>query len=397
MLRSVERTILHADLDAFYASVEQRDDPSLRGRPVLVGGGVITAASYEAKARGITTPTNQRAALALCPDAVVVPGRMEAYTEASQRVFEIFHDTSPEVEGLSVDEAFLDVSGLRRIRGTGPEIAARLRARVLDEVGLPISVGVATTKFLAKVASQEAKPNGMCVVEPGTELEFLHPLPLRRLWGVGPKTSARLEAKGLRVVGDVAALDEDRLVNLLGRASGHHLHALAHNRDPRRVETGRRRRSVGSQRSFPARKASRAEAESIVLEVVDGVTRRLRKADRVGRTVVLRLRFGDFTPATRSRTLIEATQSTDPVLAVANELLDEVWPTIEQRGLTRVGIAVTNLGPADTIQLALPFGKRTNGRLDEALDQVAERFGGDAVGRTRLLGRGTWSVPMLPD
>ena len=249
-------TILHADLDAFFASVEQRDDPKLRGKPVLVGGGVVLAASYEAKAYGVQTAMGERQAKRLCPHAIVVPARMTAYSEASKAVFEVFEDTTPLVEGLSIDEAFLDVRGLERLAGSPSEIAARLQRRVLDEVGLPITVGVARTKFLAKVASAVAKPKGLLCVEPGAELAFLHPLPVERLWGVGRVTAAKLHDRGLRTVGQVAALDEAMLVYLLGRASGRHLHALAHNRDPRRVQTGRRRRSIGSQRALGRRRKS---------------------------------------------------------------------------------------------------------------------------------------------
>ena len=222
-----EASILHADLDAFYASVEQRDEPRLRGRPVIVGGGVVLAASYEAKACGVRTAMGGRQARHLCPDAVVVPPRLRAYSEASKAVFAVFDDTTPLVEGLSIDEAFLDVAGLRRIAGPPVAIAERLRARVLDEVGLPITVGIARTKFLAKVASGVAKPDGLLEVAPDAELEFLHPLPVERLWGVGAVTAAKLHARGLRRVGEVAALPEGALVAMLGPASGHHLHALA--------------------------------------------------------------------------------------------------------------------------------------------------------------------------
>ena len=245
-----EATILHADLDAFYASVEQRDDPRLRGRPVIVGGGVVLAASYEAKAFGVRTAMGGAQARRLCPQAIVVEPRMSAYSEASKAVFEVFDDTTPLVEGLSIDEAFLDVGGLRRVSGTPTEIAVRLRRDVLERVGLPITVGVARTKFLAKVASGVAKPDGLLVVPPDGELAFLHPLPVERLWGVGPVTAGKLHDRGITTVGEVAQLAEAALVSMLGRASGRHLHALAHNRDPRPVQVGRRRRSIGSQRAL---------------------------------------------------------------------------------------------------------------------------------------------------
>ena len=242
---SLQATILHADLDSFYASVEQRDDPRLRGRPVIVGGGVVLAASYEAKAYGVRTAMGGAQARRLCPLAVVVPPRMSAYSEASKAVFDVFDDTSPFVEGISIDEAFLDVRGMQRIAGSPAEIAVRLRSNVLARVGLPLTVGVARTKFLAKVASGVAKPDGLLVVPPERELAFLHPLPVERLWGVGAITARKLHEHGLTTVGEVALVDEGILVAMLGRASGRQLHALAHNRDARRVQQRRRRRSMG--------------------------------------------------------------------------------------------------------------------------------------------------------
>ena len=262
MFERAEATILHADLDSFYASVEQRDNPSLRGRPVIVGGGVVLAASYEAKAFGVYTPMGGRQARSLCPHAIVVSPRMEAYSEASKAVFEVFNNTTPLVEGISIDEAFLDVGGLRRLAGTPTEIAIRLRARVLERVGLPITVGVARTKFLAKVASRVAKPDGLLVVPPEQELAFLHPLPVERLWGVGIKTATKLHDRGIDTVADVARLAESTLVSILGPASGRHLHALAHNYDPRPVVVGRRRRSIGSQRAIGWRAKAPGEIEA---------------------------------------------------------------------------------------------------------------------------------------
>src|SRR5918999_4046502 len=265
-----EATILHADLDSFYASVEQRDDPRLRGRPVIVGMGVVLAASYEAKARGVRTAMGGGQARRLCPEAVVVTPRMEAYSEASKAVFEVFEDTSPLVEALSIDEAFLDARGMRRIAGPPLEIAVRLRRDVLERVGLPLTVGVARTKFLAKVASGVAKPDGLLVVPPDGELAFLHPLPVERLWGVGPATARKLHGLGITTVGQVARLAEETLVSLLGRASGRHLHALAHNRDPRAVRVGRRRRSMGAQRALGRRMPRSWEGlDAILVGLVD--------------------------------------------------------------------------------------------------------------------------------
>jgi DNA polymerase IV len=391
-------TILHADLDAFYASVEQRDDPRLRGRPVIVGAGVVLAASYEAKAYGVRTAMGGAQARRLCPWAVVVSPRMSAYTAASRAVFEVFERTTPLVEGLSIDEAFLDVGGLRRVSGTPAEIAARLRRDVLEQVDLPITVGVARTKFLAKVASGMAKPDGLLVVPPDGELAFLHPLPVERLWGVGPVTATTLHDRGITTVGEVAQLPEGALVAMLGRASGRHLHALAHNRDPRPVQVGRRRRSMGAQRALGRSSRSPEAVDSAIVALVDRVTRRMRSARRVGRTVVLRLRFADFSRATRSHTLPQATAHTRTILGTVRGLLTAAAPLIERNGLTLVGIAVGNLEDAGAVQLALPFDRGSSGALDAALDDVRERFGSTAVTRATLLGRDPGlSVPLLPD
>jgi DNA polymerase IV len=389
-------TIIHADLDAFFASVEQRDEPRLRGRPVIVGGGVVLAASYEAKARGVRTAMTERRARRLCPDAVVVRPRFSAYVEASKAVFEVFEDTTPLVEGLSIDEAFLDVRGMERAFGTPVELAERLRREVRDRVGLPITVGIARTKFLAKVASAVAKPDGLLVVPPGRELAFLHPLPVERLWGVGPVTAAKLRSRGIEKVRQVALLPEPVLVAMLGRASGRHLHALAHNLDPRPVHTGRRRGSIGSQRA--GRRRDLADVDADVVALVDRVTSRMRRAGRVGKTVVLRLRFDDFTRATRSHTLPQRTAHTATVLSVARGLLAEATPLIEQRGLTLVGVAVANLGNDDELQLPLPFHPRDELFLDDAVDAVRDRFGSRALTRALLLGREAgYTMPMLPD
>jgi DNA polymerase-4 len=393
-----EASILHADLDAFYASVEQRDDPALRGRPVIVGGGVVLSASYEARARGVRTAMGGRQALRLCPDAVVVRPRMSAYTAASRGVFAVFDDTSPVVEGLSIDEAFLDVRGMDRIAGTPLEIAVRLKRRVREELGLPITIGVARTKFLAKVASGVAKPDGLLVVPPDGELRFLHPLPVERLWGVGAATAAKLRADGITTVGEVAGRSRWSLVETLGRAAGNQLHALSHNRDPRRVEAGRRRGSVGAQRALGRGPHPPDEVDASLVGLTDRVTRRLRAGDRVARTVVLRLRFGDYSRATRSRTLRDPTDESRIVLETARALLAEAWPMIRERGLTMVGIAVTNLAPTAPLQLPLPFDRGRYGALDAAMDDVRGRFGTALLTRGVLLGRDSgFSVPLLPD
>ena len=386
-------SILHADLDSFYASVEQRDDPRLRGKPVIVGGGVVLAASYEAKASGIRTAMGERRARRLCPDAVVVPPRFRAYVDASKAVFRVFDDLCPVVEGISIDEAFLDVRGLERIWGTPDEIAVRLRRSVLEEVGLPITVGVARTKFLAKVASGVAKPDGLLVVPTDAELEFLHPLPVERLWGVGPVTAEKLRRRGITTVGQVAGIPEAALVWMLGRASGRQLHALAHNRDPRPVVRRRRRRSIGSQCALGRGERPPEEIDAIVVALVDGVARRLRRANRVGRTVVLRLRFDDFTRATRSRTLRRPTAHTGTILAAVQDLVNAARPLIAERGLTLIGVTVANLHDDVPLQLVLPFD-HADMALDRALDEVRERFGRRSVTRAVVLGIHSrrWSI-----
>jgi DNA polymerase-4 len=390
--------ILHADVDAFYASVEQRDDPRLRGRPVIVGAGVVLAASYEAKARGVRTAMSGARARRLCPQAVVLPPRMSVYAEASKAVYRVFEDMTPLVEGLSIDEAFLDVRGLERISGTPAEIAARLRLEVRKRVGLPVTVGVARTKFLAKVASAVAKPDGLLVVPPDGELDFLHPLPVERLWGVGPVTARKLRDRGITTVGQVAGLGEATLVSTLGQASGRHLHALAHNLDPRPVQVGRRRRSIGSQRALGRSPRSPDAVDAVVVGLVDRVTRRMRAAGRVGRTVVLRLRFADFTRATRSHTLPHSTAHTQTILDTARALLATAMPVIERQGLTLVGIAISNLESDGAVQLMLPLDRYSGDSLDAALDEVRVRFGWNAITRAVLLGRDQGlTVPLLPD
>jgi DNA polymerase IV len=393
---SAAATIIHADLDSFYASVEQRDDPRLVGRPVIVGAGVVLAASYEAKAFGVRTAMGGWQAKRLCPNAVVVSPRFEAYSEASKRVFEVFAETAPIVEGLSIDEAFLDVRGLQHISGTPAEIGRRLRTAVRREVGLPITVGIARTKFLAKVASGVAKPDGLLVVPVPGELAFLHPLPVERLWGVGRVTSKKLRDRGITTVAEVAELSEAALVAMLGRASGRHLHALAHNHDPRPVVVGRRRRSIGAQRALGRRARAPTEIAASLTALVDRVTRRLRRAHRVCRTVVLRMRFDDFSRATRSHTMGEATADTHAILKIAMALLGQARPMIERRGLTLIGIALTNLVDQGAVQLVLPFERSRD--LDRALDDVRDRFGTASITRGVLVGRDPGiAMPMLPD
>jgi DNA polymerase-4 len=398
MFVTKEATILHADVDAFFAAVEQRDDPDLRGRPVIVGAWVVLAASYEAKAHGVRTAMSVARARRLCPQAIVVEPRMSAYAEASKAVYRVFDDTTPLVEGLSIDEAFLDVRGLRRLSGSPTEVAKRLRCAVRERVGLPITVGIARTKFLAKVASGVAKPDGLLVVPPEGELAFLHPLPVERLWGVGPVTASKLRVLGLTTVGEVAQLSQGTLIALLGRASGRQLHALAHNRDRRPVQVRRCRRSVGAQRALGRSPRSLDDVDAALVALVDRVTRRMRAAGRVGRTVVLRLRFADFSRATRSHTLPHATANTETILITARGLLAIAAPMIERRGITLVGVAVSNLEDGGAFQLALAIDRHSSDALDAAIDEVCQRFGSSAVTRAVLLGRRKGlTMPLLPD
>jgi DNA polymerase-4 len=391
-------TILHADLDAFYASVEQRDNPRLRDRPVIVGAGVVLAASYEAKAYGVRTAMGGRQARQLCPKAIVVEPRFSAYAAASRAVFEVFDDTTPLVQPISIDEAFLEVAGLSRLAGSPEQIAAKLRGEVRDRVGLPITVGVARTKFLAKVASRVAKPDGLLVVPPETELEFLHRLPVQMLWGVGAVTAEKLRQRGIRTVAGVASVGQAALVSMLGLAAGRHLHALAHNQDPRPVQVGQRRSSIGSQQALGSRRRSAAELDLVLTGLVERVTRRMRAAGRMGRTITLRLRFADYARITRSHTLNRATDETRTVLQAARALLSATLPLIEARGASLVGVAVANLDDSRTVQLCLPFVADPAADLDAVVDAVRKRFGSRAISRGTLLGRDPGpTVPMLPD
>ncbi|MBW3591485.1 MAG: DNA polymerase IV [Actinobacteria bacterium] len=397
MFVSGDPTILHADVDSFYASVEQRDNPALRGRPVMVGSGVVLAASYEAKVLGISTPIGMAVARRTCPGAVVVPPRMSAYSEASKALFQVFAQTSPFVEGLSIDEAFLEVGGLRRISGSPSQIATSLRRDVLESVGLPISVGVARTKFLAKVASSVAKPDGLLVVPVDSELDFLHPLAVERLWGVGGVTAAKLRERGITTVRQVAHLPEKDLVEILGQAAGRHIHALSHNRDPRPVQV-RRRRSMGAQRALGRGSQSIQALETDLVGLVDGLGRRLRAADRTCQTVTLRIRFDDYMRVTRSHTLPRSTAHTKAILAAARELLAKAMPMIQRRGITLVGVTLSGLGDVGPVQLELPVPTFSALTVDMAVDRVRDKFGSSAITRAVLLGRNQGlSVPLLPD
>ncbi len=391
-------SILHADLDAFYASVEQRDDPQLRGKPVIVGSGVVLACSYEAKALGIRTAMNAAQAKRDCPEVVVVPARMEAYSEASRAVYEIFHETSPLVEGISIDEAFIDADGLGHISGSPAKIAAKLRREVLEGVGLKISVGVARTKFLAKIASGESKPDGLLVIQPEDETSFLHPLPIERVWGVGRVTSGKLRSMGIRTIGDIAACDEARLVAALGRSPGTRLLDLANNRDPRPVRPREPRQSIGAQSAFPRSSKSADEIDALAAGLVDRTARRLRAAGKVCNTVSISLRFDDMKRASRSHTLPTGTNQTEAILEAVRNLLSGTKPLVKERGITLLGVALENLDSDDAVQLGLDFDGSDKTALDAAIDDVKERFGADAITRASLVEDGSGvSVPTLPD
>jgi DNA polymerase IV len=372
-------SILHADADAFFASVEQRDDPRLRGRPTIVGAGVVMAASYEARAYGIHGGMGGGRARRLCPHAAVVSPRFSAYTEASRALFDLFEETAPLVEGLSLEEAFLDVRGLERISGTPRQIAERLRRQARERVGVAVTVGIARTKVIAKMASRAGKPDGLLVVEPDREAAFLRPLPVEALWGVGLITADKLRAHGIDSIGELERRDEGDLALFLGAHAARHLHAIAHRRDPRKVRRGPRRRSIGTQSAFAGGGRSGSDLDTLLVTLVDRVARRARAANRAGRTVTLRFRFADFSRATRSRTLPHPTAGTATILAAGRALLAAARSLIEQRGITLLGITVANL--TDEAQLELPLESRFDPALDLAIDEIRRRFGNEAIRR----------------
>jgi DNA polymerase IV len=397
-------TILHVDLDAFYASVEQHDDPTLAGRPVIVGGlgprGVVAAASYEARAFGVYSATPMTRARRACPDGVFLAPRFARYREVSAEIMTILRSYTPLVEPIALDEAFLDVEGARRLHGRGPEIAAAIRARVRTATGLTASVGVATTKFLAKLASDLSKPDGLLVVEPGTELDVLHPLGVRRLWGVGPATERKLTALGVRTVGDLAALPEETLVHALGGAAGHHLYELAWNRDTRPVVADQEVKSIGHEETFPTDLHDHASLDHKLVGLADGVGSRLRAAHVTARTVQLKVRFGDFHTVTRSRTLAEPTDLAVDLHRVARELLYalDVSPGVRLLGISGQQLVrqaadpgeqgtLFGEGPGPPATEGTAAGTETQpeddrpAALERSVDEVRARFGPGAVGR----------------
>jgi len=392
-------SILHADLDAFYVSVERLKRPELVGRPVAVGGGVIVSASYEARAYGVSAPMGIRAARELCPRLIVVGGSFEDYIRLSDEVFEICRRYTPFIEQISIDEAFLDVAGARHLFGSAETIAAAIRRDVKAETGLPISVGIARTKFLAKVASQACKPDGLLLVDPEHELEFLHPLPVRAIWGVGVKTAAVLGEMGIETVAELAATPPATLRTRLGKSAGAHLLALAWNRDRRHVERHRGAGSVGAQRAFGRDVKDREEHRAILMSLADRVGSRLRKKQRAGRTITARVRFSDLQSVTRSTTLRAAVASTEALYRVADHLVEKaIEEAAEGRGVGLLGISVSHLVHSPHLQLELPLSDRrtvradvedvwrsgspaalARDRLDTAIDELRAKFGKSAV------------------
>jgi DNA polymerase IV len=381
------RTILHVDLDAFYASVEVLENPALAGRPVLVGGtgprGVVAAASYEARRFGVHSAMPMGRARRLCPQAIVLPPRFELYGAKSRAVHEIFRSYTPVIEPIALDEAFLDVTAALTLFGTGADIGAAVRARVRAETGLTASVGVAPNKLLAKLASDDAKPDGMLVVEPGTELAFLHPHPVRRLWGVGPATMARLERFGVETIGDLALLPEATLVDALGRAHGAQLHALAQGRDDRPVESDRETKSIGQEETFPRDVADREALRRETLRMADRVGTRLREHGLAGRTVTIKVRFPDFRTITRSTTADEAFAGSAEIARLAVALLDKVDVS---GGIRLLGVTMSNLAQAGALQGSL-FEEPSAGDagVQTAIDAVRSRFGPNALGTAAAL------------
>jgi DNA polymerase IV len=390
-------TILHVDMDAFYAAVEVLADPSLAGRPVIVGGagarGVVASCSYEARAFGVRSAMPSARARRLCPGAVFVAGDHGRYAEFSRRIHQVFSSFTPLVEGISLDEAFLDVTGAARLFGDGPAVARAVRRQVHDEVGLDCSVGVATSKFVAKLASRAAKPRatrtgvvagpGVVVVRPGEELAFVHPLPVSALWGVGPATSARLARLGVGTVRELAALPRDVIVGALGPAAGAHLHDLARGRDQRRVEPVRAPKSVSHEETYATDIRTGAPLGREAVRLADAVAARLRASSLGGRTVTVKVRFGDFRTITRSRALPGPVDTGPELASAARALLAGIDPS---PGVRLLGLAVTGLVPSPATQLRLGDAHGDWGPVSRAVDEARQRFGETAVGPAVLLG-----------
>ncbi len=353
-------TILHADVDAFYAAVAQRDDPALRGLPVVVGGGVVMAASYEARRFGIRGGMGGARARRLCPQLVVADSDWPAYVEAGRAVFEVLDRAAPVVERMGIEEAFLDVAGLGSQDGSPRAVAERVRREVRERVGLTITVGAGRTKLVAKMASRAAKPDGLLVVPAGAERAFLDALRVEQLWGIGTAIASKLRGQGLETVGQLAALDEATLVAILGTGPGRHVHALAQNHERHPVRPNRPRRSYGAQRALGRSRGTPVDLDEILAGLVERVTKRMQRSGAAGRTVLLRLRFDDYSRVARSHTLADPTAAPEPILAATRALLAAAMPTIEREGLTCIGVAVANLageGSGTQLELADDLGQ----------------------------------------
>ena len=390
---AVPATILHADLDAFYASAEQLLDPRLRGKPIAVGGGVVLAASYEAKAFGVHGGMPGRQARELCPQLIFVSGHFAEYQRLGDAAIAVLGDFTPLVERISIDEAFADVAGCTHLFGTPTEIAAAIRRRVRNELGLAISVGVARTKHLAKIASQVAKPDGLVVVDPDNELDFLHGLAVDLMWGVGPVTRARLAAIGVETIGQLATTPGWSLERLLGSAAGEKLAALAWNRDPRRIRAHRRARSAGAQSALGRKPAVERVIRPTLLHLADRIASRLRAKERPGRTVTVRVRFADLRAVTRSITLAAPISATVMIAELAEQLVRAALADHpEEKTISLLAIAVSHLEEHWDLALELPLGlddeaRRPGSRIglarsdaDRAVDRIRDRFGWDAIG-----------------
>ncbi len=399
-------TILHADLDAFYASVEQLLDPSLRGKPIAVGGGVVLAASYEAKAFGVHGGMSGRKARELCPHLVFVGGNFKDYQRLGDAAISVINDFTPLVERISIDEAFADVKGCTHLFGSPAAIAQEIRRRVRAELGLAISIGVASTKHLAKIASQVAKPDGLVTVEPGTELAFLADLPVELVWGVGPATKARLNASGITTIGQLAKAPGWSLARLLGPAAGEKLSALAANRDPRRIRTGHRAQSAGAQSALGKRPAEERVFGPALRHLADRVATRLRAKSRPGRTVTVRVRFADMRSITRSITVEAPIAATAIIAEIAEELVRAALADHpDERTISLLAISVSHLEKDRPLQLEMSLGlcdeKRKPGSrigmaritADRAVDNVRGRFGWGAAGYASVQLGAQRSVP----
>jgi DNA polymerase-4 len=399
-------TILHADLDAFYASVEQMLDPTLRGLPIAVGGGVVLAASYEARAFGVRGGMPGKRARELCPQLRFVSGHFSEYQRLGDAAMAVLDDFTPLVERISIDEAFADVAGCEHLFGSPAAIAAEVRARVREKLDLPISVGVARTKHLAKIASQVAKPDGLCVVDPATELEFLHDLPVELMWGVGPATRARLGAAGIVTIGQLAAAEGGSLERLIGVAASRKLRALSFNRDPREIVTEHRARSAGAQSALGRQAADLRIIRPTLIHLADRIGSRLRARALAGRTITVRVRFGDFRAVTRALTLDAPVAATAIVSEVAEDLVLSVLAEHQSEAvISLLAISVSHLGPVPHLQFELPLGlsdepRRPGSRrgasrflADTAMDRVRDRFGWESIGYGSVVFEGQRSVP----